>query len=123
MPIARPADAVTFETHGSRFDSYFRPANGSSQLCAWRLTVPADLQGVPHRPSLDEIVLVLEGELRITLDGVHATLHSGDVALVPANSEFQVDAGPAGASAWITTTPGLAAVTADGRRITPPWAA
>jgi hypothetical protein len=42
---------------------------------------------------------------------------------VPAGSELRVDAGAEGASAWVTTTPGLEAVTADGGRISPPWAA
>ena len=45
-----------------------------------------------------------------------------DAALVPAGSELKVDGGPAGATAWVTTTPGLEAVTSDGTRISPPWA-
>lgn len=113
---------MPYETHGSRFRSYVAPSRGSEQLCAWQLTVPADLQGVAHRPSREEVLLVLTGELRITLDGTTTVLHSGDVALVPAGSELRVDAGPDGATAWVTTTPGLQAVTADGTRISPPWA-
>jgi quercetin dioxygenase-like cupin family protein len=122
MPVIGSTEATTFETHGSRFSSYVAPSRGSNELCAWRLDVPADLDGVAHRPNREEILLVLDGELRITLDGVHTELHRGDVALVPANSELRVDAGPLGASAWVTTTPGLEAVMGDGSRITPPWA-
>lgn len=122
MPVVRPAEAVPFETHGSRFLSYVSPSRGSNQLCAWQLTIPAGLRGVAHRPSREEVLLVLDGELQVTLDGLHSALHAGDVVLVPAGSELQVDAGPDGASAWVTTTPGLEAVTADGTRITPPWA-
>ena len=122
MPVVRSADAVPFETHGSRFLSYVSPSRGSSQLCAWQLTVPADLRGVAHRPSREEVLLVLDGELQVTLDGTNSALHPGDALLVPAGSELQVDAGPQGASAWVTTTPGLEAVTTDGTRISPPWA-
>ena len=122
MPIYRAGDATPFETHGSRFLSYVTPDRGSSQLCAWRLTVPADLSGRPHRPTREEVLLVLDGELRLTLDGVRFDLTPGDVALIPADSEMCVDAGPLGATAWVTTTPGLEAVTADGTKITPPWA-
>ena len=121
MPIISSAEATTFETHGSRFSSYVAPSRGSSELCAWRLEVPADLVGVAHRPNREEVLLVLDGELRITLDGVGAELHQGDVALVPASSELRVDAGPLGATAWVTTTPGLEAVMGDGSRFTPPW--
>jgi hypothetical protein len=44
------------------------------------------------------------------------------VALIPANSELQVDGGAAGSTVWVTTTAGLEAVTSDGVRIKPPWA-
>ena len=66
--------------------------------------------------------MVLSGRIDVALDGITTTLHEGDVVFVPANSELRVDAGPTGATAWVTTTPGLEAITADGSRITPPWA-
>jgi len=122
MPVFHQADAVQYETHGSRFQSYIAPSRGSEQPCAWQLTVPADLRGVAHRPSREEVLLVLTGELRVTLDGTTTVLHPGDVALVPAQTELRVEAGPDGATAWVTTTPGLEAVTADGTSIHPPWA-
>ncbi len=123
MPIIRDSDAIVFEAHGSRFLSYVSPSKGSSQLCAWLLTVPAGLRGVAHRPNREEVLLVLDGELHVTVDGESCPLHHGEVVLVPANSELRVDAGPEGASAWVTTTPGLEVVTADGTRLSPPWAA
>jgi quercetin dioxygenase-like cupin family protein len=122
VPVVRPDDAVPFETHGSRFLSYVSPSRGSSELCAWQLTVPAGLRGVAHRPSREEVLLVLDGQLHVTLDGTSSALTRGDAVLVPAGCELRVDAGPTGASAWVTTTPGLEAVTADGTRIVPPWA-
>ncbi|MGI3784248.1 MAG: hypothetical protein ACRYG2_26105 [Janthinobacterium lividum] len=122
MVVVRPTDAVPFETHGSQFLSYVSPSRGSRELCAWRLTVPAGLRGVAHRPDREEVLLVLEGELRVTLDGAASAPHRHDVVLVPAGSELRVDAGPEGATAWVSTTPGLEAVTADGTRIVPPWA-
>jgi quercetin dioxygenase-like cupin family protein len=122
VPIIRSSEADIFDMHGSRFNSYATTSRGSAQLCAWRLDVPADLVGVAHRPSREEILLVLDGELRVTLDGVLSELHQGDAAVVPANSELTVSAGTLGASAWVTTTPGLEAITSDGSRISPPWA-
>jgi quercetin dioxygenase-like cupin family protein len=122
MPTINPTDANTYETHGSRFVSFVSPSMGSQQLCAWQLIVPPNLVGVAHRPTREEVLLVLNGELTISLDGVQTVLQPGAVALVPANSEFRVDAGPDGAAAWVTTTPGLEAVSHDGTRIIPPWA-
>jgi quercetin dioxygenase-like cupin family protein len=122
MPIVRPADATPFETHGSRFASFVSPTRGSRELCAWQLTVPAGLPGVAHRPNREEVLLLLTGELTVHLDGSATTMAPGDVALVPAGAEFRVDGGPGGATAWVTTTPGLEARTADGTVIRPPWA-
>ncbi len=122
MPVIHPADALDFETHGSHFRSYVSPSRGSEQLCAWQLSVPANLQGVAHRPTREEVLLLLEGGLQVTLDGVTTELRHGDAVLVPAGSELRLDAGSVGATAWVTTTPGLEAITADGTRITPPWA-
>lgn len=122
MPVFHTEDAALFDVHGSRFHSFVSTSRGSAQMCAWRLEVPPELEGVAHRPTRDEVLLVLDGELILTLDGVRTKLLTGDVALVPANSELRVGGGPAGATAWVTTTPGLEAITADGSRITPPWA-
>ena len=122
MPVIQPADATPFETHGSRFSSYVSPSRGSSQLCAWRLEVPPGLRGVAHRPNREEVLLVLDGALHVTLDGTTAEAGAGAVVVVPPDSELRIDGGPAGASVWVTTTPGLEAVTADGTRILPPWA-
>ena len=122
MPVIRPADAAVHQVHGSTFRSFVAPSRGSAQLCAWQLQVPAGLRGAAHRPSREEVLLLLEGELTVTLDGVATVLAPGDVVLVPAGRELRVDGGPAGATAWVTTTPGLAAVMADGSRLTPPWA-
>jgi quercetin dioxygenase-like cupin family protein len=122
MPVIRSADATVHQMHGSTFSSFVAPSRGSAQLCAWQLNVPAGLRGVAHRPSREEVLLLLEGELTVTLDGIATVLAAGDVVLVPANSELRVDGGTAGAAVWVTTTPGLEAVTADGGRIVPPWA-
>lgn len=122
MTVFHSADGAVFDAHGSRFTSYVAPSRGSDQLCAWRLEVPAGLQGVAHRPNREEVLLLLVGELHLTIDGDRIVLRHGDVALVPAHSSFRVDAGPAGATAWVTTSTGLEAVTEDGTRIRPPWA-
>lgn len=122
MPVLRPADAEDFTVHGSRFSSFVRSATGAQSLCAWRLEVPAGLAGVPHRPSHEEILLVLDGSLRVTLEGRAYEASAGDVIHVPAGSELSVNGGPDGGRAWVTTTPGLAAQMGDGEPLRPPWA-
>jgi quercetin dioxygenase-like cupin family protein len=122
MPIVRTADAVTHRLHGSTFTSYVSPAAGSTQLCGWRLDVAPGTAGVAHRVSREEILVLLAGNLTITLDGEAGALAAGDALLVPAGARLRVD-NPADvpATAWVTTSVGLTAELPDGSWISPPW--
>ena len=62
------------------------------------------------------------GQLVASTDGESASLDAGDVVFIRAGSDFRLDGGPEGGTAWVCTTPGLEAVMNDGSRITPPWA-
>jgi len=121
MSLITSSDADVFETHGARFSSYVRPSRGSVQLCAWRVDVPAGLEGTVHRPSREEIICCIEGELTITLDGATHILHAGDVAYIPSESEVRLDGGPEGGAAWTTSLAGLKATMMDGSQLRPPW--
>lgn len=122
MPVVRSEGAEAFEVHGSRFTSFFRSAGGSTELCAWMLRVPPEAPGAPHQPSHEEVLLVLEGELQVELDGERSAVGPHDAVLVPAGSDLRVNGGPDGATAWVTTTSGLEALLSDGTSIRPPWA-
>ncbi len=121
MPIYSPTDADDFQAHGSQFASFVRTARGASSLCAWRLEVEPNTAGVAHRPSHEEVILLLRGQLRVTLDGISRDVASGGVIHVPAGSDFKVDGGPDGATAWVTTTAGLTATIGE-QTMVPPWA-
>jgi quercetin dioxygenase-like cupin family protein len=121
MPLVTSGDADVFETHGVRFSSYVRPSRGSDQLCAWRVDVPAGPGGTPHRPSREEVICCVDGELTIAMDAAVHRLRPGDAAYVPADSEVRLDGGPAGGAAWVTSLAGLEATMSDGSRFRPPW--
>jgi quercetin dioxygenase-like cupin family protein len=121
MTVVNVRDVVTHEVHGTTFHSYITSADGAS-LCAWQLVVPPDQEGVIHRPDRDEVILVLTGQLKITLNGDKAPMAAGEVLLVRAGDEFRACGGPEGATAWVTTTPGLTATLGDGTELKPPWA-
>jgi mannose-6-phosphate isomerase-like protein (cupin superfamily) len=122
MPVIREKDAVRHELHGSVFQSFAAPASGSRELCAWRLEVAGGTAGVAHRVSREEVFLVLTGEVIVTLEGVPATLASGEIALVPAGAEVKLDnPGAATAAVWVTTSVGVQATMPDGTTVAPPW--
>jgi|HubBroStandDraft_1064217.scaffolds.fasta_scaffold494750_1 mannose-6-phosphate isomerase-like protein (cupin superfamily) len=127
MPVVHAADAVVHDMHGSRFTSYAAPSRGSSELCAWRLDVPAGTRGVPHTVTREEILFVLGGTMNVTLgdgSGAAATEPSraGDAVVVPAGSTLRIEnPGDEPAAAWVTTSAGLEAILPDGSRVSPPW--
>jgi quercetin dioxygenase-like cupin family protein len=121
MPVLNSSQAREYDLHGSRFTSYVAPSLGSDQLCAWRLNVEPGNIGAEHRVSKEEVLFVTDGPLRVTVDGICSDAPEGAVVFVPAGSNFRVDGGERGASAWVVTTAGLQAALADGSTITPPW--
>jgi mannose-6-phosphate isomerase-like protein (cupin superfamily) len=122
MPIVRAPDAVPHRLHGATFHSYAAPATGSTELCAWRLEVGPGTTGTAHVVSREEVLLLLDGVLTVTLDDVTTEVSAGEVVVVPAGSRFRVDnTSGRGAAAWVTTSVGLAATLADGTTISPPW--
>ena len=123
MPFIRSTEAVTHEVHGARFVAFANPAHGSRDLCAWRTEIAAGTIGVPHTVSGEEVLHVLSGSLRFSIDGEVAELAAGDTAVVPAGARFAVDnVGDRIATAWVSTGVGLTATLADGTVMAPPWA-
>lgn len=123
MPVIRHSEGVEYDTHGAVFTAYARPSTGSAHMAAWRLRIPAELAGVEHRISAEEIFLVLGGTPRISVDSAPAELAAGDVVLAPAGSLLRVDnPGAQEAELWVTADARLTGELADGTAFTPPWA-
>ncbi|MFC1409775.1 cupin domain-containing protein [Streptacidiphilus sp. N1-12] len=123
MPYVRGHQAVVHEIHGVRFTAHANSGTGSRQIAAWQGEVPAGTVGVPHTVSHEEVIHVLSGALRFTIDGESADLGAGDTVIVPAGSLFGLDnLGTDTATTWVTTSVGLTATLPDGSTLTPPWA-
>jgi quercetin dioxygenase-like cupin family protein len=122
MPVIHATETVVHQLHGTTFTSYATPTRGSRELCAWRIEIPGRTEGVPHHVSREEVLYVLSGTIRTTVDDRCDEAAAGDVVLVPAGSKFGVDnLADEPASAWVTTSVGFAGVLPDGSWITPPW--
>jgi quercetin dioxygenase-like cupin family protein len=122
MPVIHANDTVVHQLHGTSFTSYATPTRGSKELCAWRIEIPGRTEGVPHHVSREEVLYVLSGTIRATVDDQCDEAAAGDVILVPAGSKFGVDnLGDEPVTAWVTTSVGFAGILPDGSWITPPW--
>jgi len=122
MPVIHADQAAVHQMHGTSFTAYASPARGSRELCAWHIEIPGHTEGVRHRVSREEVLYVLSGTIRASLDGQADAAAAGDVIVVPAGAQFGVDnPGNEPATAWVTTSVGLLGVLPDGSWISPPW--
>lgn len=123
MRLIRESEAPRFELPGLEFTALAAPSRGSTELCAWRLTVaPGTAADAPHTLDHEEVFLVADGAIRLAPDG--DVVAAGDAAVVPAGEPIQLsNAGPGAAVVYVTIRAGFAAKTADGTAVgTPPWA-
>jgi mannose-6-phosphate isomerase-like protein (cupin superfamily) len=122
VPVIHAEQAAVHQMHGTSFTAYASPARGSRELCAWHIEIPGHTEGVPHHVSREEVLYVLSGTLRASLDGHAEDATAGDVIVVPAGAEFAAgNLGDEPATAWVTTSVGLLGVLPDGSWISPPW--
>lgn len=122
MPVIHADQAAVHQMHGTSFTAFASPARGSRELCAWHIEIPGHTEGVRHRVSREEVLYVLSGTIRASLDGQAEDATAGDVIVVPAGAQFGADnLADEPATAWVTTSVGLLGVLPDGSWISPPW--
>ena len=126
MAIVRAAESLRFDLPGIHFFGLLSPGRGSTELCTWRLEVDPGVGAdeEPHQLDHEEVFVLLEGSLVITIDGQPFDLGAGDALSVPARSLLSVaNRTSEKASALVCIQAGFRANMASGQEIgTPPWA-
>jgi quercetin dioxygenase-like cupin family protein len=124
MPHVTSSSAGSFRLHGVEFHSYVNSSAGAAQLAAWRSEFAPNTTGQAHRMTHEEVLYLLAGRLEVEVDDERFTAETGDAVLVPPGALFRVSNSAAEpATAWVTTSVGMAAtMEAEGQRVTPPWA-
>ena len=124
MAIVRATESPRFDLPGVHFFGLLAPGRGSTELCTWRLEVDPGVNGEPHQLDHEEVFVILEGSLTITIDGQPFDLGAGDALAVPARSLLSLaNRTSAKASALVCIQAGFRATMASGEEIgTPAWA-
>lgn len=126
MAVVRATESPRFDLPGTHFFGLLAPSRGSTELCAWRLEVDpgVGIDGEPHQLDHEEIFVILEGSLTITIDGQAFDLMIGDAIAVPAHAKLSAaNRTSAKASALVCIQAGFRATMANGEDFgTPPWA-
>ena len=66
------------------------PEHGLRALEVWSQRIDANAATPPHRHDCEEVVVVLEGEGTLTLQGTARRFQSGDTLILPPNEVHQI---------------------------------
>lgn len=100
-----------------------RRYSGTS-VAVWRTTTRPGTAGPLHVIDREQVVVVVEGTLSVTLDGVTAVARPGDAVVLPAGALRQLR--NEGTEPVVTITsalPGSQARVGDGAPVSVPWSA
>ena len=116
--------ADDYGMHGVTFRSFARSATGATQVGAWQAEFAPETPGEPHRMSVEEVLRVLSGQLRVEIDEEALDVVAGEAVVVPAGALLRVsNTTLEPAAAWVVTPLGMTVtMEADGARFAPPWA-
>ena len=121
VPLAGARAVVTPAATMRTYASPSGPAPAS--VSVWRTEMDPGAAGPLHAVSEDQVLVVLEGGMRVVVGGEreHA-LGPDDALLLAAGVERQLFAGPAGAVTLWACRPGPTARVGDGAPVPVPWA-
>ncbi len=124
MAVVRMAEAPQFSIEGFRFTGLTSPSRGASELCTWRLEVEPGAHSDPHWLDHEEVFVLLDGVITVSVAGEDVELRAGDALSVPEHSLLKLtNDGEQAAHAVVCLPVGTRATMASGEEVgTPPWA-
>ena len=124
MTVVRVADAPNFTVDGFHFTGLTAPSRGATELCTWQLEIEPNAKSDAHWLDHEEVFVLLDGTITVSVADENIELHTGDAISVPAKSLLQLtNSGNRTAHALVCLPAGTHATMADGHEVgTPPWA-
>ena len=76
-----------------------------------------------HSQTVEEVMVMLSGEVQVEVDGVAATMQAGDVLTVPARVPHSIENTSAAEAQWLIISPApMQFHGPEGKLIIPDWA-
>jgi quercetin dioxygenase-like cupin family protein len=123
MPITDAGTASVHELAGTRFTPLAAPSSGSTEICVWRVELPPHSDAVPHEVTREEVLVVLSGTARTSIDGRVTDVAAGGAVIVPPDTPFSVTAAGDEPMVALACLPVGGQARMPGEEpFTPPWA-
>lgn len=119
-----PFDTLEFfETPGNNASAAVATASrGATEVSVIRQRQQPGGFNRPHTHDREEVLVLLEGTLEVTIDGTPHTLTGGDTVIIPARAEHQHRNAGDEPAEWLLVAPaGVKFFHASGEEATLPW--
>jgi len=112
------------ETPNAVMHTYASRSLTGTDLAVWSAEMAPGASGPVHAADADQVLVVLEGELELTLRGTSRSLIRGSSVVLPAGEERRLtNRSAAPVVALVSSTSGVRASTAEQEGVPVPWAA
>jgi quercetin dioxygenase-like cupin family protein len=120
LPVAA---ARVVETPAATMRTYASPTTEHrAPVAVWRTEMTPGATGPLHVVDVDQVVVVVSGRLTAEVGGTAFVVPTGDCALLPADAERRLTAGPDGLVTVTASLPGSTARVGAGDPVPVPWA-
>lgn len=120
--LTRAPDAPVHTTPNATMRTLAAPSLGASALSVWEVVMDEGAAAPAHRVDAEQVWVVLEGRLRVELDGRALEAGADDALTLPAGAERRVSATTT-ARALVSSPAAPTVATEDGGARPLPWAA
>ncbi len=111
------------ETPNAVMYTYASRGLTGSELAVWRVEMQPGAAGPVHSVDVEQVLVVLRGELQLEVDGTTTVLPEDGSGVLPAGAQRQLTNRSAGITvAIVCSRSGALASTADRTDVTIPWA-
>ena len=109
--------------NGNRSGSVATAGHGAREVSVIRQRQrPAGFNPL-HYHDREEVLTVLAGSIRVTIDSIAHEISTGDTVIVPAQSAHMIENTGASDAEWLLIAPaGVQFFQADGEQMSPAWA-
>jgi len=98
------------------------PSRGATDLSVVRQRQQPGGNNPAHSHDREEVMIMLSGEVALTLDGEARTLAAGDVAIIPPATSHQIQNHGDACAEWLLAAPsGIRFFHASGEEAFPDW--
>ncbi|WP_309572290.1 cupin domain-containing protein [Deinococcus sp.] len=123
MNILRAHDAQRHTTPNATVIPLATPSLGAQQISVIRQEMGPGHANPAHAQTHEEVMVMLDGQVTVTVDGGTTDLQAGDTLTIPAMTVHSIEnPGPQGATWLIVSPTGMGFLGADGQVMTPDWA-